>query len=252
MRTPLIAGNWKMNTTVDEAVALARSVRDDIDGIAGVTKVVCPPFVSLVAVSDALAGSTVHVGSQNAHSEPQGAFTGEVSVSMLRGLTDFVIAGHSERRAMFGETDAHVAGKALAAAGAGQRPIVCVGEALDVRERGDAVETVCAQLVASLDGYEAWEMLVVAYEPVWAIGTGKAASAEIAQEMMSGLRSTLTTLCGVAASEVPILYGGSVDGGNASSFMEQADIDGALVGGASLKADEFTRIVEKAALRAPR
>ena len=175
MRTPLIAGNWTINTTVDEAVALARSVRDGIDGIANVTKVVCPPFVSLAAVRDVLAGSTIHVGAQNAHGEPAGAFTGEVSLTMVQGLADYVILGHSERRAMFDETDSGVAGKAIAATGAGLRPIVCVGEPLAVRERGDAVRTVCDQLAASLSGYSDWPMLVVAYEPVWAIGTGRAA-----------------------------------------------------------------------------
>ena len=247
MRTPLIAGNWKMNTTVEEAVVLARSVRDGIEGIPGVTKVVCPPFVSLAAVRDTLAGSTIHVGAQDVHPEAAGAFTGEVSVTMLRGLVKYVIAGHSERRAMFGETDSGVARKAIAAAGVGLRPIVCVGEPLEVRERGDAVRTVCEQLAASLDGYAAWDTLVVAYEPVWAIGTGRAASPEIAQEMMSSLRRTLTGLGGAAASEAPILYGGSVDGRNAGAFMEQPDVDGALVGGASLKPDEFTRIVEETA-----
>ena len=247
MRTPLIAGNWKMNTTLEEAVALARSIRDGIDGVSGVTKVVCPPFVSLAAVRDVLAGSTVHIGAQHVHAEANGAFTGEVSVAMLRGLVEYVIVGHSERRAMFGETDSGVARKAVAAAGAGFRPIVCVGEPLNVRERGDAVRTVCGQLAAGLDGYAAWDRLVVAYEPVWAIGTGRAASPEIAQEMMSSLRRALAGLGGAAASDVPILYGGSVDGGNIGSFMEQPDVDGALVGGASLRPEEFTRIVEETA-----
>ena len=247
MPTPLIAGNWKMNTTVGDAVALARSVRDGIDGVTGVTKVVCPPFVSLAAVRDVLAGSTVHVGAQNAHAEADGAFTGEVSVAMLRGLVEYVIVGHSERRAMFGETDSGVAAKAVAAAGAGLRPIVCVGEPLEVREGGNAVLAVCDQLAASLDGYAAWDALTVAYEPVWAIGTGRAASPEIAQEMMGSLRETLTGIGGEAAAGAPILYGGSVDGRNIASFMGQPDVDGALVGGASLKAADFMRIVEEAA-----
>ena len=246
MRTPLIAGNWKMNTTLEEAVALARSVRDGIDGVSGVTKVVCPPFVSLAAVRDVLAGSTVRVGAQHVHAEANGAFTGEVSVVMLQGLVEYVIVGHSERRAMFGETDSGVARKAVAGAAAGLRPIVCVGESLDVREHGDPVRTVCEQLLDSLDGYVAWDRLVVAYEPVWAIGTGRAASPEIAQEMMSSQRRTLAGL-GAAASDVPVLYGGSVDGGNLESFMEQPDIDGALVGGASLRPDEFTHIVKETA-----
>ena len=252
MRRPLIAGNWKMNTTVDEAVTLARSVRDGVDGIPGVTKVVCPPFVSLVAVRDVLAGSTVRVGAQNVHPEPKGAFTGEVSITMLRGLAEYVIVGHSERRAMFGETDSRVAGKAVAAASAGLWPIVCVGESLEVRESGEAAPAVCDQLAASLDGYAAWDALVVAYEPVWAIGTGRAASPEIAQEMMGNLRSTLAALGGPTASEAPILYGGSVDGGNIASFMEQPDVDGALVGGTSLRADEFTTIVQETARLAGR
>ena len=247
MRTPLIAGNWKMNTTLEQAVGLARSVRDGVDGVSGITKVVCPPFVSLAAVRDALAGSTVRVGAQNAHPEPGGAFTGEVSVAMLRELVEYVIVGHSERRAMFSETDGDVAAKAIAASGAGLRPIVCVGELLEARERGKAVQTVCDQLAASLDGYGAWDMLAVAYEPVWAIGTGRAASPEIAQEMMGSLRRTLGEIGSEAAVDAPILYGGSVDARNIVSFMEQADIDGALVGGASLRPDEFTRIVTEAA-----
>ncbi|MBM3956566.1 MAG: triose-phosphate isomerase [Gemmatimonadetes bacterium] len=252
MQTPLIAGNWKMNTALAEAAGLARSVREGADGIGGVTKVVCPPFVWLAAVRDVLAGSTVHVGAQNARAEPSGAFTGEVSVSMLRGLAEYVILGHSERRGMFGETDAGVAAKATAAAKWGLRPIVCVGESLVVRERGDAVRTVCGQLAASLAGYSAWDALVVAYEPVWAIGTGRAASPEVAQEMMSGLRRTLAGLGGPAASRAPVLYGGSVDSRNIGAFMEQPDVDGALVGGASLRADEFTRIVQEAARVAAR
>jgi len=252
MLTPFIAGNWKMNTSLEEAVALARSVRDGIDEISGVTKVVCPPFVSLAAVRDILAGSTVRVGAQDVHPEPAGAFTGEVSVAMLRGLVEYVIVGHSERRAMFGETDSGVARKAVAAAGAGLRPILCVGEPLEVRERGDAVRTVCEHLAASLEGFAAWDALVMAYEPVWAIGTGRAASPEIAQEMMGSLRRALASLGGAAAPGVPILYGGSVDGGNIASFLEQPDVDGALVGGASLKPDEFTRIVEETARLAGR
>jgi len=171
----------------------------------------------------------------------------EISVAMLRELAEYVIVGHSERRAMFSEADGDVAAKAIAASGAGLRPIVCVGEPLEVRERGGAVRTVCDQLEASLDGYGAWDVLAVAYEPVWAIGTGRAASPEIAQEMMGSLRRTLAEVGGEAAADVPILYGGSVDGRNIVSFMKQADIDGALVGGASLRPDEFTLIVIEAA-----
>lgn len=247
MRIPLVAGNWKMNTTIEEAVALARSTRERIDGIPGVRKAVCPPFVSLGAVRDVLAGSEVLLGAQNVHPGPNGAFTGEVSVEMLRGVVDHVIVGHSERRAMFGETDAHVASRAVAAAEAGLRPIVCVGEPLDVRERGEALETVSAQLASSLEGYEGWDLLTVAYEPVWAIGTGRAASPEIAQEMMSHLRTALAKLGGCPAFQAAILYGGSVDADNAAQFLQLPDVDGALVGGASLKPEGFADIVKQAA-----
>lgn len=247
MRTPIIAGNWKMNTTLEEGKALARAIRERGDSTQGVEKVVCPPFVSLEAIGKVLAGSTIAVGAQNTHEEPKGAFTGEVSIEMLRDLVKYVIVGHSERRTLFGETDAGTAAKARAIAGAGLRAIVCVGETLEVRESGNAVETVRNQLAASLDGFDTWGSLVVAYEPVWAIGTGRAASPEIAEEMMGALRTRLAELSdSSSASNTPILYGGSVNASNIALFMEQPDVDGALVGGASLDAEEFCRILGEA------
>ena len=243
MRRPVIAGNWKMNTSIDEAVALARAIAESTAAQSGVTRIVCPPFVSLQPVANAIAGTGLDIGAQNLHHEEKGAFTGEVSVSMLAGLVSHVIVGHSERRTMFCETDASVALKALAAARAGMSPIVCVGETLDARKQGSAVDTVRSQVRASLQGFSDWNRLVLAYEPLWAIGTGEAASPMQAQEMAAAIRAELSQLAAEAAEAVPILYGGSVNGENIGPFIDRDDIDGALVGGASLKADEFSKII---------
>jgi triosephosphate isomerase len=243
MRRPVIAGNWKMNTSIAEAVALARAVAKSTAGQSGVTRIVCPPFVSLQPVASAIAGTGLDVGAQNLHHEEKGAFTGEISASMLVGLVSHVIVGHSERRTMFCETDASVALKALAAVRAGISPIVCVGETLDARKQGRAVDTVRSQVRASLEGFTDWDRLVLAYEPLWAIGTGEAASPMQAQEMAAAIRAELSQLAADAAEAVPILYGGSVNGENIGPFIDRDDIDGALVGGASLKADEFSKII---------
>ena len=247
MRTPLVAGNWKMNPpSVAEAEALAADVVGEIDSIDGVTRVVCPPFVALPAVTAALAGSSVGVGAQNVHPEPKGAYTGEVSVGMLDGLCGYVIVGHSERRQLFGEADAFVNAKTLAALAAGLTPILCVGETLDERDAGNAEAVVRRQTSAGLAGVSAAEAgrIVIAYEPVWAIGTGRAATPEIAQEMCAIVRSEAGASLGAdAAAQTPILYGGSVNPGNAGSLAAQPDLDGALVGGASLVAPDFAAIV---------
>ncbi len=248
MPTMIVAGNWKMNTSIEEAVRLVTDIRSKLDAVDGVGKIVCPPFVSLSAVAEALRGSAVAVGAQNMHHESSGAFTGEISPDMLAGLCEYVILGHSERRQLFGETDDAVSLKARAAQDAGLVPIVCVGETLDEREAGQAEAVVQRQLTNSLAGVEAPATLIVAYEPVWAIGTGRAATPDVARDVMGVLRSTLGRLYGAGpASGVPLLYGGSVNPDNALDFMRKADVDGALVGGASLDADSFVGIVERAA-----
>lgn len=249
MPLTVVAGNWKMNTTLDEAVALAEGVRDGLGGVVGVEVILCPPAISLAAVRQAVAGSVVKVGAQNMHPDDAGAFTGEVSPPMLAGICDYVILGHSERRQLFGETDEFVNEKVLAALAHGLRPILCVGETLEQREAGDASEVISGQVSAGLEGARNLDItgLAVAYEPVWAIGTGQAATPEIAAEIMGGpIRSTLQKLFGDAAKDIPLLYGGSVNAGNISDFVAQSCIHGALVGGASLQAESFVDIARLA------
>ncbi len=247
MRTPFVAGNWKMNpTSVAEAEALAAALVKEIDGIGGVTRVVCPPFVALPAVAGALAGSGIAVGAQNAHPEAKGAFTGEVPLGMLSGLCAYVIVGHSERRQLFGETDAFVNAKVGAVLAAGLTPILCVGETLDERDSHRAEAVVRRQVSAALAGVseEQTGNIVIAYEPVWAIGTGRAATPDMAQEMSAFVRSEAAASLGAdAADALPVLYGGSVNPGNVESLAAQPDVDGALVGGASLVAEDFAAIV---------
>ena len=252
MRTPFVAGNWKMNPgSIAESVTLAQAVAAGIGGTGGVNKAVCPPFVSLAAVADALAGSDIGVGAQNMHPEAKGAFTGEVSASMLAGLCAYVILGHSERRQLIGETDAFINAKVAAALTAGLTPILCVGETLDERESGQAEAVVARQIAGGLDGLDtdAVGRIVVAYEPVWAIGTGRSATPEIAQEMCAAVRQRTASMSSVAVADgVPMLYGGSVNPANAATLAAQSDIDGALVGGASLVADDFAAIVKAFAI----
>ena len=243
MPRSIVAGNWKMNTTIESATALAAGISAVAEIIGGVELILCPPFVSLAAVRDAVSGSVVQVGAQNMHHEASGAFTGEVSAEMLAGLCQYVIVGHSERRQLFGETDQSVNLKVRAALAYGLRPIVCVGETLEQRESGDAADVVGAQVLAGLDGVDDITNLVVAYEPVWAIGTGQAATPEIAQEIMGGaILNALRSLSGGAAEDVPLLYGGSVNAGNAAAFAAQPSIHGGLVGGASLQAEQFLQV----------
>jgi triosephosphate isomerase len=242
----IIAGNWKMNTDVVGGVALASAVAAGSSDLNGVGIVLCPPFVSLSAVRDAVSGSRVSVGAQNMHADDNGAFTGEISPTMLVGLCDYVIIGHSERRQMFGETNESVGRKAAAALNHNLIPIICVGETLDEREAGNAAEVIRWQVtsaVAEVDAQDAHN-LVVAYEPVWAIGTGRAATPEIADQIMGGaIHPTLAAALGAeAAASVPLLYGGSVNSGNASDFAAVPSINGALVGGASLDAGAFLAV----------
>ncbi len=247
LRTPIIAGNWKMNTTVAEAVSLVMAMKDRLDAIKGVEKVVCPPFVSLVAVGEVLIGSSIAVGAQNMYSEEKGAYTGEVSALMLAGLCQYVILGHSERRGYFGESDEMINKKIKAALKAGLKPIVCVGETLEENEGGKTGEVITRQVRAALDGLVSLENLVIAYEPIWAIGTGRAATEEQANTTIRLIRNVVGGLYGAAAQELRIQYGGSTNSANIAALMAQPEIDGALVGGASLKADEFVSMVKQTA-----
>ncbi|MDO8716153.1 MAG: triose-phosphate isomerase [Dehalococcoidales bacterium] len=246
MRTPLIAGNWKMNTTLDEAGKLVTAMRPGLDAIQGVEKVVCPPFISLAAVKETLKGSTVKLGAQNIHFEEKGAYTGEVSPLMLAGLCEFVIIGHSERRQYFGETDEVVNKKLRAALKVGLKPIMCVGERLEQNEAGKTKEVVTGQVKAGLAGLAYSFDMVIAYEPIWAIGTGRAATGAQANETIGLIRRQFAELYGKEnAGKLRILYGGSVTAENIAEFVSQDEIDGGLVGGASLKADQFVSIVRQ-------
>jgi len=248
MRIPLIAGNWKMNTTVSEAEQLVYDMLDQLDNTEKVDKVLCPPFVSLVPLSMMLQGSSVGLGAQNMFFERAGAYTGEISPAMLAELCEFVILGHSERRWYFGETDELVCKKVKAALTAKLKPILCVGERLDDNEGGRTEQVVGDQVKRALDGADPTDELVIAYEPVWAIGSGKAATGAQAGATIGFIRGVVGSVWGAPSSRaIRILYGGSVTGNNIDEFVTQADIDGALVGGASLKADEFVAIVRQTA-----
>jgi triosephosphate isomerase len=254
MRPIVIAANWKMNTTPADAGELARTIASRTRE-PGVTRVICPPYVCLAAVRDALEGEDVAVGAQNVHQELAGAYTGEVSVPMLAGLVTWVILGHSERRALFGETDELVGKKLDRAVAGGLRPIVCVGEVLADREAGREAAVVDAQLRGSLEGRDPATLaaagIVIAYEPVWAIGTGRNASGADASAMADTIRASLRDLgWGGVADATPILYGGSVTSANIAEFLAEPGIDGALVGGASLKPDEIAGIVARAGITA--
>jgi len=239
----VVAGNWKMNTTVSEAVALAAGVRDGAESVLGVELVLCPPFVSLAAVSDAIKGSSVKVGAQNMHFEDSGAFTGEVSPAMLQGLCDYVILGHSERRQMFAETDETVNSKIKSAQAAGLKPIMCVGETLEEREAGKASDIISGQVRAGLAGIRDTTGLILAYEPIWAIGTGQSATPETAAEIMGGaILETLRSLFSASADNISLLYGGSMNAGNAGDYAAQDCIHGGLVGGAALQAESFLQV----------
>jgi triosephosphate isomerase len=247
-RIPIVAGNWKMNTTIAEGLALVDQLLPQLETFSSVDRVVCPPFVSLAAIAERLRGTELKVGAQNLHPEPKGAFTGEVAPGMLAGLVEYVILGHSERRQYFAEDDAFVNRKVKAAFDAGLTPIVCVGESLEQNERGETETFVSTQIRGSLADVERVQDLVIAYEPIWAIGTGRAATPEGANATVAIIRRTVAEIAGAeAAAAVRIQYGGSVTADNFAAFIAQPDIDGALVGGASLRADQFTEIVRLAA-----
>jgi triosephosphate isomerase (TIM) len=248
MRPRIVAGNWKMNTLAASARDLARAVVEGTKSIDGVTTVLCPPFPYLPAVAEALAGSKVALGAQNCHSEASGAYTGEVAAAMLRDVgCQYVILGHSERRHGMHESDASVNFKVHAALDAGLYVILCVGETLEERKANRMERVFARQVVAALAGLnpEALSRLVIAYEPVWAIGTGETATPEQAQSAHAFIRSHLAQLYGAGAT--PILYGGSVKADNAASLFSQPDVDGGLIGGASLKASDFLAIARAAA-----
>lgn len=247
MRTPIIAGNWKMNNTVFETVRLIGAMKERLEAVESVESVVCPPVVSLTKAAEMLMGSSIMLGAQNVYSEEKGAFTGEVSPTMLKGICQYVILGHSERRGYFGETDEMVNRKIKAALGAGLKPIVCIGETLEENEAGKTEEVVTRQATAALDGLASLDHLTIAYEPIWAIGTGRAATEEQANATIGLIRRVIAGLYGSAAGQLRIQYGGSANAGNIAALMSQPEIDGALVGGASLKADEFVSMVEQTA-----
>jgi len=248
VRQKIIAGNWKMNKTVVEAAALVGELKKTVGNVTDPVVLVCPPFTALTEVSMLLKDSEIQVGGQNMHEADSGAYTGEISAEML--LTSgcsYVILGHSERRALFSETDKLVNTKARKALAAGLKPIVCVGETLDQREGGITEKVIEQQISGSLDSFSEADMqkTVIAYEPVWAIGTGKVATPEQAEEVHVFIRKLLARSHGNdIADGMTILYGGSVKASNAAGLFEKENIDGALIGGASLKADEFSAIVK--------
>jgi triosephosphate isomerase len=251
-RKPVVGGNWKMNTTGAEGVGLAGAIVAGAAGrLASCEVVLCPPFPYLTAIGDVLRGSEIRLGAQNVHPAAKGAFTGEVSTGMLRDLgVDLAIVGHSERRHVFGEEDAFINEKARAALAAGLDVILCVGETREQRGRGETEAVVVGQLRAGLEGIDGIGLarVVIAYEPVWAIGTGDTATPEDAQAVHAILRESLeATYDARAATETRIQYGGSVKPGNAAELIAQPDIDGFLVGGASLVTDDFLAIVRAAA-----
>lgn len=249
LRPAVIAGNWKMNKTPAEAKTLIEELKPLVAN-AGCGVVICVPFVDLQVALDATAGTNIKVGAQNCHFEKSGAFTGEISADMLKEMgVEYVVLGHSERRQYFGETDVTVNKRTLAALEAGLKAIVCVGEKLEDREQGVTEELVALQTKIALQGVskEALKNVIIAYEPVWAIGTGKTATAEQANEVNAAIRATVAKVYGQEAADgLTIQYGGSMNAGNAAQLLAQPDVDGGLIGGASLKAADFAVIVDAA------
>ena len=245
MRTPIIAGNWKMNNGPKAAVQLVKDLAPLVKD-AKIDVVVCPTFVCLSAVKEAIQGTNIKLGAQNLHFEAKGAFTGEISAEMLTEIgVEYVIIGHSERRQYFAETDDTVNKKVKTALAAGLIPIICVGESLEQREKGVTAEVVGMQTKLALEGLTAEQVagLVIAYEPIWAIGTGKTATSAEANETIGDIRKAVRQVYGDAADAVRIQYGGSMKPANAAELMAQSEIDGGLIGGAALKADDFSKIV---------
>jgi triosephosphate isomerase (TIM) len=247
-RTPIVAGNWKMNNTIAESLALVDAMLPRVQSFTAVERVVCPPFTALSAIAARLRETDILVGAQNLHPEPKGAFTGEISPLMLQGLVTYVIVGHSERRQYFGEDDALVNRKVKAALANNLMPILCVGETLEQNEQGQTQSVVSRQVRGALDGVSELSTVVIAYEPIWAIGTGRAATPEGANATIAVIRQTVADVSGAAIADgLQVQYGGSVTPDNFGAFISQPDIDGALVGGASLRAEQFLEIVRLAA-----
>ena len=248
MRKKIVAGNWKMNTTVAEGLALAKGIVEKVEEVpADVTLVVAPPFTHLTSVAQVLAGTPIQLSAQNCADEPKGAFTGEISIPMLKEVgVSWVILGHSERREYNGETSEKCNEKIKALLAANMTPVYCCGESLETYEKGETNAFVKKQIEAGFAGLNAEEAkkVVVAYEPIWAIGTGKSATKETAEATVGFVRATLREMFGEAAEEIRILYGGSVKPNNIAEYMEEPDIDGALVGGASLEPDSFRALIE--------
>jgi triosephosphate isomerase len=250
MRVPILAGNWKMNKTASEAVELVKAMQGSLIALPRTERVICPSFMAVPDIARLLAGTDIKVGAQDLYWEKAGAYTGEVSPSMVAEFCQYVIIGHSERREYFGETDASVNRKIKAALAVGLVPIVCVGESLSLRQAGNTESWIISQVRAAFDGISSEQAagLVIAYEPIWAIGTGLAATAEEVERVCGQVvRATVGEIYGAGVAEaVRVQYGGSVKGSNALELMSKPNIDGALVGGASLNAAEFVSIVKSA------
>ena len=246
MRKPMMAGNWKMNKTIAEAVALAQAIHANVAEYNNVDRVICPTAVCLQAVQNSIQGSPVKVGAQNVHWADSGAYTGEISAPMLQGLAEYVLIGHSERRQYFAETDETVSKKLHAALAHSLAPIVCVGETLDQNQAGQTQTVVSTQVQAALGGLSGAQVqgVVIAYEPIWAIGTGLAATAEQAGQTCGAIRRVIADLYDEhVAANTRILYGGSTNEKNIGEIMQQSDIDGALIGGAALKVESYAAMV---------
>ncbi|MBE2184173.1 MAG: triose-phosphate isomerase [Anaerolineae bacterium] len=249
MRVPIIAGNWKMNKTAAEAAAFVRELAPKLAPFTGIERVVCPPFIALPTTAEALAHSEIKVGAQNVSEHEKGAYTSQISAAMLEGLAEYVIIGHSECREYLGETDDVINRKIKAALAHGLKPIFAMGENLTVNEAGETLAFVGGQVRAGLEGITAEQMqsIVLAYEPIWAIGTGKSANAQFANEITGGIRGVIESLYSATiADDIRIQYGGSVKPANMAEYMSQEHIDGALVGGASLIVDDFVSLVQAA------
>ena len=248
MRKPFIAGNWKMHTNLAEGLALVSAMLDDLQKVKDVDSVLCPPFISLQPIKDLVEGTSIQLGAQNVYFKESGAYTGEISPRMLAGLCKYVILGHSERRQYFLETDSLVNAKVKAVLAVGLTPIFCIGETLEQNEAGRTNDILSRQVIEGLKDIAVEKAIVIAYEPIWAIGTGKAATGMQAGQITGMIRSTIAELWGREnAAEIRMLYGGSVTAANIAEFVSEPQIDGALVGGASLKAPEFVEIVRQTA-----
>ena len=246
-RTTTVIGNWKMNATVKDAALMAMQIKAGIKDLQDVEVAICPSFTALSTVGEMLAGSGIAVGAQDMYHETSGAFTGAVSPEMVADICNYVILGHSERRTLFGDTDESIRLKVAAGISAGLNVVMCVGEGLEDRESGNAKTVVERQVTSGLKDVVAADQISIAYEPVWAIGTGKASTADDAQDMMAHIRSILAYQFGNVANGLRLLYGGSVTDENISDFINEPDIDGALVGGASLNPEIFIKLVTNAA-----